>query len=75
LASASDIDYRSILASVTQPVELVWGAEDQLMGERDLTEMRALLNVVQEYELPDCGHWPWIENIEGLLTFLKTARG
>lgn len=51
---------------VTQQVDVVFGEQDRLVAEGDLTAFRSLLNIRSVTALPDCGHWPMVEAPEHL---------
>lgn len=70
LFTAKSIDYIAIMSAVTQPVDLIWGAEDRLINSEDVARTRRMLHVAREQELERCGHWPWLEDPAELVRFI-----
>lgn len=61
------------LASVTAPALVVWGARDPYIPARFGAAFAAALPNAELVELPDAGHWPWIdmpEVIDRVVEFL-----
>lgn len=73
LLTASRIDFKRALSSIPHPVESVWGSADPLISQYDVTHLRALARVTREKELAGCGHWPWIEDVPALVSFLRES--
>lgn len=61
LFTARRIDYLDAIAGIAQPTTLITGDRDRLIRDDDLTAIRQMLTVSDEYRLYDCGHWPWVE--------------
>ncbi len=70
LHEARRVDYPSLLTGHPVPVDLVWGAQDSLLGEVDVTQARTLMDVGDELRITGCGHWPMIEDPGVLVEFL-----
>lgn len=71
LLHAGSIDYVGIMAAIEQPVDLISGSADRLVGPADIALMRSAVNVVNTHTIPDCGHWPMIEKTSELVTSLR----
>jgi len=56
----------SLVAQLKQPLALIWGEDDKLIGQGDLQLARSLGYVTQETILANCGHWPMLEAPERL---------
>jgi len=69
--AARRIDYPGLLAAVAQPVDLVWGAEDHLIGPADVAQATSVLDVRRRLQIPSCGHWPMIEVPSVLTQFIQ----
>lgn len=63
-------DFEDVARTVSHPVDLLWGAEDHLIGEADLRCARSMLGVERELCLPACGHWPHVENPTAVARFI-----
>ena len=72
LIHAESINYGQIIAAVPQPIFLISGAADRLVGPADVAQMRRTVDVVAAHTIPDCGHWPMIEKPAELTEFLRT---
>lgn len=70
LATASNIDFRKILSEIPMPVDLIYGDRDRLISDEDIDELRKLVDLERVEILKDCGHWPWIEDVGGLVSAL-----
>jgi len=68
--NAAALDFRGALESIRQPVTLIWGEDDPLIDDYDLGEIRKFVHVTAEGRLAECGHWPWVEQVSGLTSFL-----
>jgi pimeloyl-ACP methyl ester carboxylesterase len=64
-------DLRNLMASVTQPVDIVWGAQDRLMNVADVEIAERVGRVAEKLSIPDCGHWPMLEKPRVLAEFLR----
>lgn len=62
LLTAGAIDYHGLLSAVKQPVALIIGDRDRLIDASDIARLRKIMNVTRVSVIPDCGHWPWLEN-------------
>jgi pimeloyl-ACP methyl ester carboxylesterase len=72
LLTANSIDYIATISAVTQPVDLIWGAEDHLINNEDLVSTRQMVYVEREHVIQRCGHWPWLEKPSELISFLTS---
>jgi pimeloyl-ACP methyl ester carboxylesterase len=70
LAHFRYIDYSGLMKDVSQPVDLVWGANDHLINGQDVECAKTCMNVERELQIPDCGHWPMIEKPSTLSEFI-----
>jgi pimeloyl-ACP methyl ester carboxylesterase len=66
------------LGSVTAPALVVWGGRDRYLPSRFAREYAAKLPNSELLEVPDAGHWPWIdapEIIDRVIQFLEADEG
>lgn len=64
-------DIRASARAVRCPVDLVWGAHDRLLRQRDHEEAGIHLNLRRQLEIANAGHWPQLERPERLASFLR----
>jgi pimeloyl-ACP methyl ester carboxylesterase len=65
------LDLRPILASITQPVLMVCGDRDHLVGKACEAELKAGLPVVARAEIEHCGHIPQLSHPEVLAEVVR----
>lgn len=61
LPAARSVGLANLMATIRQPVTLVWGDYDPLFTESDRAESRRMMKVLDEFEIEDCGHMPMLE--------------
>jgi pimeloyl-ACP methyl ester carboxylesterase len=61
------------LAELAEPALVVWGTQDPYIPSRFGRDYAAVLRNAQLLELPDAGHWPWLDRpdiIDSVAEFL-----
>jgi pimeloyl-ACP methyl ester carboxylesterase len=71
LSQAHSFNLIATMENAKQPVDLIWGALDRLISAQDVRLARTLLNVKRSQAIPDCGHWPMIEQPALLAGFIS----
>jgi pimeloyl-ACP methyl ester carboxylesterase len=64
------------LGKLTMPALVVWGMRDPYIPARFAREYASALANAELLELPDAGHWPWLDDpelIERLVAFLSAG--
>jgi pimeloyl-ACP methyl ester carboxylesterase len=64
------------LGSLAMPALVAWGMKDPYMPSRFAADYAAALPNAELLELPDAGHWPWLDRpdlIERLVGFLSAG--
>jgi pimeloyl-ACP methyl ester carboxylesterase len=66
------------LGSITAPALVVWGMRDRYIPSRFGAAYAARLPNSTLVELPEAGHWPWIdspEQVEAMVRFVTNGEG
>jgi pimeloyl-ACP methyl ester carboxylesterase len=61
MLSSRRTGFEDLMRAARQPAALIWGADDPMSTTADAARAEELLDVVLRAELPDCGHWPMLE--------------
>lgn len=69
--AARHIDCEGLLRGVAQPVDLVWGEQDNLINARDIEYIASRLKIDRRLAIPACGHWPMLEYPQMLAEFIN----
>ncbi len=64
-------DLREVASAIRCPVDLVWGAHDRLLRDRDHQEARMRLPIRRTLEIAETGHWPQLERPNAVADFLR----
>jgi pimeloyl-ACP methyl ester carboxylesterase len=70
LRQARGIDLPALLATAPVPIDLVRGARDTMNSAADFAVVRRHADVRRELSIPDCRHWPLIEDPQALIDFI-----
>jgi abhydrolase domain-containing protein 6 len=59
------------LASLTMPMDVIWGTEDGLISKKSMDIMKRLMPTMKEHFISRCGHVPQLERPRELTSLLK----
>jgi pimeloyl-ACP methyl ester carboxylesterase len=70
---ARRVDLAMLMHASTVPTDLLWGDRDPLIRAEDVREAQRLMKIERSERLPNCGHWPLLEQPEKVVDFVLSA--